>query len=102
MARLLDANGVRELRAENNYSRIDRLYEGDQNSNKSGAQMAHMEGRSIIASVEKGGYENSKLYADVWNRLSDYRTKLVKNAAMLPDDWATMTDLIRVDISRRR
>jgi hypothetical protein len=102
MARLLDANGLRELRAENNYSQIDRLYEGDEEQNRKGAQMSHMEGRSLIASVEKGGYENSKLYADVWNRLSDYRTKIVKNAAMLPDDWATMTDLIRVDISRRR
>jgi hypothetical protein len=106
MARLLDAKGLREFRVENKYSKVDRVYPGDGKFNLANSNMqpiADKDGKTgIVAQMDSMEYENSELHASVWNRLSDYRTKLVKNAAMLPDDWATMTDLIRIDISRRR
>jgi len=106
MALLLDKMGLRKFRIENKYSKVDRVYEGDGKFNLANPQMAPLADAAgktgIVAHMDTLEYENSELYAAVWNRLSDYRTRLVKNAAMLPDDWATMTDLVRIDISRRR
>jgi hypothetical protein len=106
MARILDEMGLRQFRLENKYSKVDRVYEGDGAMNVKNSNMQPIvdkNGKSgIVANLDTLEYENSELHAAVWNKLSDYRTKMVKNAAMLPDDWATMTDLIRIDISRRR
>jgi hypothetical protein len=106
MARLLDEMGLRQFRLENKYSKVDRVYEGSPQKNLSAANMEPMadaKGKTgLKAEMDTLEYENSSLHSYVWNRLSDYRSRMVKNAAMLPDDWATMTDLIRIDISRRR
>jgi len=100
--KILDEMGLRQHRVDNKYSKVDRLYEGEADFNLKTPKMEPIEKRGVIASMDTLEWENSELYNQVWNRISDYRTKLIKNAAMLPDDWATMTDLIRLDISRRR
>lgn len=103
--KILDEAGLIEVRAEKGYSVTDRIYEGDGLANLKGSNMepiANAAGKTrFTAQTMKGGYEGSKEHADVWNRISDMRKK-IRNASMLPDDWATMTDLIRIDISRRR
>lgn len=99
---VLDEVGLKKLKFENKASLANELFPGDAEQNAKTGRMDSVAGRRMIATMDSQEYENSATHAKLWNTISDVRSKMLKNAAMLPDDILTLTDAIRLDITRRR
>lgn len=99
---VLDEVGLKKLKVENKASLASELFSGDAEYNAKTGRMDSVSGRRMIATMDSQEYENSATHAKLWNTISDMRSKMLKNAAMLPDDLLTLTDAIRLDITRRR
>lgn len=86
---VLDEIGLKKLKLENKASIATDVFTGDAEYNAKTGRMDALAGRRLIASMDSQEYENSATHAKLWNTISDIRAKMVKNAAMLPDDLLT-------------
>ena len=101
MALILDKNALIKQRVENGYSEKAVAYIGTREENHK-ATVPEIANSNVIT-MASGAWEGSEGHAKVWNQIEDLHKKAkAKNASMLPDDWSTLTDLLRIDITRRR
>lgn len=103
MTELLNKKNLIKKRVENGYTVKTALYRGTKEDNHDSGNVEEIKVQNSEKSITMATpiWEGSEGHAKVWNQIEDIR-KRVKNAAMLPDDWSTLTDLLRVDITRRR
>lgn len=99
MSLLLTKEALIEQRLKNGYSERSLGFVGTRKENES-STVPEIRGENVIT-MASGQWEGSAGHTQVWSRIEDLHRK-AKNASMLPDDWQTLTDLLRIDITRRR
>jgi len=101
MALILDKNALVEQRVKNGYSLRSVGYSGKKEQNLKATDPESLKTGDNTVVMKSNIWEGSEGHAKVWNKIEDLHKK-AKNASMLPDDWSTLTDLMRIDITRRR
>jgi hypothetical protein len=102
MAKILNEQALLEKKVAEQATAIDKLYEGSPELQHKSANSQALKDRQLRVTLDSMSWEGTKQHADVWNSIEEIRSRIMSNANMLPDDWSTMTDLVRLDITRRR
>lgn len=104
---VLDKGGLVRQRIAEGYTKKAYGFFGNRRANMDSvspdAELAGVNTLSMVSPV----WEGSKAHAEIWSRIEDIQKKAkkasqgAKGAAMLPDDWSTLTDMLRIDMTRR-
>lgn len=110
---ILNRDKLYERRVKNGYGIRSGSFYGDMKSQaamKNAEFIVNSKGEKsetiITASGEK--YHNSAAEAEIWNRIDEIRSRMVKlgkkltNVNQFPDDYYDLIEAIRIDITRRR
>lgn len=101
MAIILDKNAIIDERIKTGYSQRANGYIGTRNDNFAASDPESLAIPGPAVAMASNSWEGTAGHAKVWDQIEVLHKK-ARNAAMLPDDWSTLTDLLRIDITRRR
>lgn len=101
MAVILDKNELIKRRVANHEVLEAATYEGSKDLNLGSTDADRLKKSFNMVVMNSPVWEGSEGHGRVWDQINKLRLK-AQNAAMLPDDWSTLTDLLRIDITRRR
>lgn len=102
---ILDKKEIVKQRFENKLSEDAYEFEGNMKGAFKNKDADGMVTKKTSVSMNSTQWEGSEGHAQIWSRIEDISKKYRKkasNAAMLPDDLYTLTDLMRLDLTRRR
>jgi hypothetical protein len=103
---VLNKEALVKQRIENGYTLKAESYAGTRFDNLDSSSPEKLLEVSQSVTAKSGQWEGSEGHAKIWNQIEDLRKKAgttrVTNSAMLPADWSTLSDLLRLDITRRR
>jgi hypothetical protein len=101
MAILLTREELVKQRVENKYTEMAVSYKGSRQANMDSHDPAALIDGQTAITMATNQWEGTEGHAKVWTEIERLHKK-AKNAAMLPDDWSTLSDLLRIDLTRRR